>query len=56
MKKPKTTKLKSNKRRALALQVQEYVDRYHPKLGKVEVDISPCGTFAGVRQIPSRKR
>ena len=46
----------ASKRRALALQVPDYVDRYHPELGKVEVDISPSGNFAAVRQIPSRKR
>ena len=47
-KKPKRTT--KRQRELAALQVQEYVDRYRPDLGKVVVDVSPCGRFASVRK------
>jgi len=33
-------------RRASEQQVLDYVRRYHPEMGEVTVEISPCGTFA----------
>jgi hypothetical protein len=38
--------------KALALQVQEHIDMYHPEMKGSEVVISPCGTFASVRNTP----
>jgi hypothetical protein len=34
------------------LQIQEYVDRYHPDLGTVSVEIDPSGTLASVHKEP----
>jgi hypothetical protein len=48
-----------HQRELAALQVQEYVDRYRADLGKVVIDVSPCGRFASVRKpsaTPSRSK
>lgn len=42
-------------RELAALQVQEYVDRYHPDSGKVVINVSPCGRFASVRNSPQTR-
>ena len=49
MKSSEPKKLSKHMRRALEEQVQEYVDNYHPQLGKVSVAISPTGAVASVR-------
>jgi hypothetical protein len=36
-------------RRASEEQVLDYVRRYYPEMGEITVEISPCGTFASVR-------
>ena len=55
MKPPKIRKRISRKEKELSvLQVREYIDRYHPKMKGSEVDISPCGTFAGVRGVQNK--
>jgi hypothetical protein len=54
MTKPKTSQLNSDKRRGLALQIQEYVDRYCPEFGKVDVNISPDGGIGTVRESRSK--
>jgi hypothetical protein len=52
MKQSKTKKRVSRKQQqASALQVQEYIERYHPELKGSVVDISPCGTLASVREV-----
>jgi hypothetical protein len=51
MKKSQAKKRVSRKHRLLALQAQEYTERYHPELRDCVVDISPCGTFATVREV-----
>ena len=52
MKPSKTRKRISRKEKdASALQVREYIERYHPELRDSPVDISPCGTFASVRRV-----
>jgi hypothetical protein len=55
MKAQKPTKLSNRQRRMSEAQVQEYVDRYQPQLGKVAVEISPCGRFASARAHPKPK-
>jgi len=42
-------------RKLLKLQVREYIERYHPELRGLPVEISPNGTVAAVRRKPSRK-
>lgn len=50
MKHSKTKKRISHKQqKLLALQVQEHIERYHPEMKGSEIVISPCGTFASVR-------
>jgi hypothetical protein len=49
MKAPKKSKISKRIRRASEEQVLDYVCRYHPEMGAVVVEISPCGTFASVR-------
>jgi hypothetical protein len=52
MKQSKTKKPISRKQQQLlTLQVQEHVESSHPEFGEVAVDISPCGTFASVRDV-----
>ena len=46
-KKPKP--VTKRQRELIAPHVLEYVDQYR-EMGKVAVDVSPCGTFAGVRK------
>ncbi len=49
MKSNEPKKLSKRMRRTLEEQVQEYVDNYYPKWGKVSVAISPTGAVASVR-------
>ena len=49
-KKMKPTKPSDDERRLTELQIQEYVDRYYPEMGKVSVDLSPGGTIAIARR------
>jgi hypothetical protein len=50
MKPSKTKKRISRRQQQLSvLQVEEYIDRYHPEMKGSKVKISPCGTFASVR-------
>ena len=57
MKQPKTKKRISRKEQQLAvLQVEEYIDRYHPEMKGSEIVISPCGTFASVREAKKTNR
>jgi hypothetical protein len=52
MTRPKTKKPISRKEREFsARQVEEYIERYHPEMKGAPIDISPCGTFASVREI-----
>ena len=46
----KPTKPSDDERRLTELQIQEYVDRYYPEMGKVSVDLSPGGTIAIARR------
>ena len=55
MKAKKPPKLSKRMRRLSELQVQEYVDRYYPDWGTVSVEISPCGTFASVRNATAKQ-
>jgi hypothetical protein len=49
MKPSQKSKRETKRQRDLAaLQVQEYVDRYRPDLGKAGIDVSRCGRFASV--------
>jgi len=41
---------------ALNLQIREYVERYHPELGEVSVEIEPGNTVATVRCRDRRDR
>jgi hypothetical protein len=51
MKQSKTKKRISRRlQKLLTLQVQEHIERYHPEMIGSEVGISPCGTFASVRE------
>jgi hypothetical protein len=50
MKQSKTPQRRTSKRRHQELQVREYIERYHPEMSGSEVEISPCGTFASVRE------
>jgi len=49
MKAAKQSTIPKRIRQAAEEQVLEYARRYHPEMGKVVVEISPCGTFARVR-------
>ncbi len=50
MKRSRTPKRRPSKRHLAELQVREYIERYHPEMRGSEVEISPCGTFASVRE------
>jgi hypothetical protein len=51
MKPSKTKKRISRREQQLAaLQVEEYINRYHPEMKGSEIVISPCGTFASVQE------
>lgn len=52
MKTRKPKRISKRMERLLPLQVQEYIDRYYPHLGKVDISISPSGTLAAVREKP----
>jgi hypothetical protein len=56
MEKSKPAKRQKSKRQLIALQVEEYIARYHPHMRDVVVDVSPCGTFASVREAPKSHR
>jgi hypothetical protein len=57
MNESKTKKPISRKQRELsALQVEEYIERYHPEMKGSEIVISPCGTFASVREVQKTDR
>ena len=54
MKQSKTKQRISRTERQLSvLQIQEYIDQYHPEMKDSEVAINPCGTFASVRAVKS---
>jgi hypothetical protein len=42
--------------RLLQAQVQEYIDGYYPHSGKVDVIITPDGSFASVRDASSETK
>ena len=48
MKTRKPKRISRRMERLLQLQVQEYIDRYHPHTGNAEIVISPDGTVAVV--------
>jgi hypothetical protein len=56
MKTGKPARLSKRMRRLSEMQVQEYVDSYYPEWGTVAVEISPCGTFASVRDTSKPKQ
>jgi hypothetical protein len=54
MKKSKTPKrIPSRQRQLLELQVREYIDRYHPDLGDVAINVSANGSIGTVSEIRS---
>ena len=55
MKRTKTKKRISRREKELSvLQVREYIERYRPEMRDCAVDISPCGTFASVREVQNK--
>jgi hypothetical protein len=53
--KRKTPADDKRKRKPLELQVREYIERYHPDLGDVSIEIKPGNTIATVRSRPRSK-
>lgn len=50
MKTRKQKTISKRMRKLLAQQVEEYTHRYHPEMSDFQVEISPCGTFASVKE------